>query len=507
MKKFRLPRAYFLGIAILLQLILFIGLITRFTEVFRYFYGFSVVLSWIAVLYIVSNNSNPAYKISWIILILTFPVFGGILYVYLGRSRTSRHFRKRLSDINDATIKAFECVGDVRHTLKNTSLTASLQSKYIEDYAMYPAFRNQGTKYFSLGEHKHLALLEELKAAKEFIFLEYFIIDLGNMWDSILHILIEKANQGLDIRLIYDDFGTLTTFEPGYKKTLEKHNIKVAVFNPLIPFLAIRMNNRDHRKMVIIDGVVAFTGGINIADEYINEIQRFGHWKDAGLLVKGEAVYAFTVMFITMWDQLSKSKNPTNIKAYMRKSQLPYEEGFIQPFSDSPLDDEPVGETVYLNLINRAKESIYITTPYLIISNEMVTAFVNAAKAGVKVHIITPHLGDKWYVQAVSRSYYDVLIASGVKIYEYTPGFIHSKTFLVDDIYGVVGTINLDYRSLFLHFENAVWLFKTPCLQDLKKDVLHTLALSKEVTKTDLAHVSFIRKGARKILRLFAPLM
>ena len=338
--------------------------------------------------------------------------------------------------------------------------------------------------------------------------MEYFIIEEGQMWDTILEILKEKAAEGVDVRVIYDDFGCLFLLPTGYDKKLEAMGIKCCVFNPFIPLLTLRMNNRDHRKICVIDGHTAFTGGINLADEYINAIDKHGHWKDTALIIKGEAVWSFTVMFLTMWDYLRKTNEDYEAYRPHVHHPEPFEgDGFVQPYTDCPLDNESVGENVYLNLINNAKEYVYINTPYLILDHEMITALSQAAKRGVDVRILTPHHGDKWYVHGVTRANYWALVDDGVKIYEYTPGFVHAKTFVVDDEYAVVGTINLDYRSLYLHYECAAWLYKTKSVLDVRDDYLETLKVSQKITSADFNTIPWYRKIMFAFLRIFAPLM
>lgn len=335
--------------------------------------------------------------------------------------------------------------------------------------------------------------------------MEYFIIQEGKMWNTILDILKEKAAQGVDIRVIYDDMGCIMTLPNGYNKKLESYGIKCSVFNPFVPILSSKFNTRDHRKICVIDGNVGFTGGINLADEYINAYEKHGHWKDTSVMLKGEGVFALTAMFLSMWDYLHGEKE--DYSKYYPTEWDTSAPGYVQPFTDNPLDDEAVGETVYLNLINKAKHYVYITTPYLILDSEMITALSIAAKSGVDVRIITPHIADKWYVHAVSRAHYEILTEAGVKIYEYTPGFIHAKTFVVDDDYAVVGTINLDYRSLYLHFECAAWMYQTDSVAAVKEDFFKTQQLSQEITLEECRKVSFARKLGRSVLRVFAPLM
>ena len=502
-------RSTFLAVAILAQLVVLIGAILKFHDYFIFFYGLSVFLSIIIVIVIINNNMHPAYKLAWIIPILLFPFFGGLFYLLFGGKKLGKKSKEKMQPITEQTRELLAPQNKIIEEMKTKSKTAANQARYIQNYATYPPYHNSTAKYFESGEEKFAKLKEELKKAEKYIFLEYFIIANGEMWDEILNILADKVFAGVEVRVIYDDFGCLHTLPYKYNKQLEELGIKTAVFNPLLPILSSKYNNRDHRKIVVIDGHTAFTGGINLADEYINRIEIYGHWKDSGIMIKGEAVWNMTVMFLSMWQYLNGSTSDlTDFELDAVTTTEPdQKDGYIQPFSDSPLDSEAVGEVVYFNLINKAQDYVYITTPYLILDNEMVTALTSAAKAGVDVRIITPHIPDKWYVHLVTRSYYKILIESGVRIYEYTPGFIHSKLYISDDNYGVVGTINMDYRSLFLHFECGVWLYNSSTVQEMKKDFFNTLEVSQEITTEDLAAEKWYKSLAGAVLRVFAPLM
>lgn len=503
-RKFLFHRVVLAFVAISIQLLVLIGVILEFKEYFALFYGGSILVSTVAVLWIINKNSNPAYKIAWIIPILAFPIFGGLFYIFFGGNKMTKGKKLRMKSIEYKMREALEPQQLALDEIRLQNETAANQSKYIQDYAYCPPYGNTAIEYLAIGEIKFERLKEELKKAKHYIFLEYFIIEEGVMWNSILDILVEKASMGVDVRVIYDDIGSSLTLPYRYDRKLEGMGIKCCVFNPLIPILSPRLNNRDHRKIAIIDGHTGFTGGINLADEYINEIEKHGHWKDAAVMLKGEAVWNLTVMFLSMWDYLRGiDENFNEFRNNISKDM----DGYAQPFADNPLDDESVGEIVYLNLINKARRYVYITTPYLIIDNEMVTALSSAAKGGVDIRIITPHCGDKWFVHEVTRSYYKVLIESGVKIYEYIPGFIHSKTYVADDEYGVVGTINMDYRSLYLHFECGVWMYKSDSIIDMKEDFLNTLKISKQITMEDCKNIKWYTKIARLVLRVFSPLM
>ena len=504
--RFITQRVVITALLIVLQALLLFGFIWKLDNYFVYFYAGSVLLSLLITLGIINSKSNPAYKIAWLIPILLFPVFGGLVYLLFGSDRTGRYLRKKLQGIGT---EMDNVIGEAhrRSGAEQLPPDAANQSRYISHCAYCPPYQNTTTEYLPLGEVKFERMVEELKKAKHYIFLEYFIIQEGKMWNTILDILRQKAAEGVDVRVIYDDMGCIMILPTGYDKTLEQMGIKCRIFNPFVPILSSRFNTRDHRKICVIDGNVGFTGGINLADEYINAYEKHGHWKDTSILLKGEAVFNLTVMFLSMWDYLDGTTGKTDYSRYYPTVWDENAKGYVQPFADNPLDDEAVGETVYLNLINKAKRYVYITTPYLILSSEMLTALTSAAKCGVDVRIITPHVPDKWYVHAVSRSHYQPLIEAGVKIYEYTPGFIPAKTFVVDDDYAVVGTINLDYRSLYLHFECAVWMYQTPSVTQVRDDFFTTQQISQEITLEECRSLSFPRRLGRSVLRVFAPLM
>ena len=490
--------------------ILQIGVISffllKYSESFFDFYLASLTLSIIIVFIIINNKSNPSYKIAWIVPVMIFPIFGGLFYLLYGGNKLSTREKLKMVIQNIEMTNSLKQDDEIIKKIGDKSIYAKNQSEYILNYAKCPVYNNTETTYFKIGEEKFEALLRELKKAEKFIFLEYFIIQEGKMFNSILEILEEKAKQGVDVRLIYDDMRCIVTLPHNYKNTLEAKGIKCRVFNPIKPFFTRRLNNRDHRKIVVIDGDVGFTGGINLADEYINEYEKHGYWKDAGIMLKGDAVWNLTVMFLSMWDYID-NKEEDYIKFKPSKNKYYNSKGYVQPFDDSPLINEPIGETVYLNLINKAKDYIYINTPYLIIDNEMATALKIAAKSGVDIKIVTPYIPDKKFVHAVTKSYYESFIKDGIEIYEFTPGFMHAKTFVVDAEYGVVGRINLDFRSLYLHYECGVWLYKTESIKSMKDDYLETLKRCHKVTMEECKNPSSIRKVLRLIIRMFAPLL
>ncbi|MBQ8321151.1 MAG: cardiolipin synthase [Clostridia bacterium] len=455
---------------------------------------------------IVVRPGHSSYKLAWIFLIFLSPILGTGMYLFFNHQITPRITDKKYMEILKKT-KGIKTVGE--GSLSNAKLTAPNHARlvsYLDEHSGFPVYKNTDVKYFPLGEFKWEAMLDELKKAEKYIFLEYFIIQEGVFWDSILEILKEKAKAGVKVRILYDDFGCFFLLPSNYPKKLKEYGIECVAFNPFRPFLSSIQNNRDHRKICSIDGKVCFTGGINLADEYVNEKVRHGHWKDTAVMLTGEAAWGMTVMFLEMWE-LSTLKTE-NIKDYMPDFSLPegFAEGFVQPYCDTPIDKENVGENVYLKIIQNTKNYLYINTPYLIIDEVMSHSLALAAKSGVDVKITTPGIGDKWFVHETTRSYYRDLINSGVEIYEYEKGFNHAKTFVSDDEIATVGTTNLDFRSLYLHFECGALIIKSPAIQDIKNDYIETLKKCKRISFEDCKR-NIPRKLLQNILRLFAPLL
>ena len=499
-------RAILVAFSMLLQLALLMVVIVRFGNYFVYFYWASVALSLAVVFWIVGAKSDPAYKIAWIIPILVFPFFGGLVYLLFGGNRLSRRTRKKMEGMKRRMSQTLH--KDFKGgTLVHLGADTVNQVCYLERMALCPVYGNTETEYFQLGDLCFPRMLEELSRATQYIFLEYFIIAEGKMWSAILQILAEKAAAGVDVRVIYDDVGCIFTLPRDYDRKLEEMGIKCCVFNRFIPILSTRLNNRSHRKLCVIDGHVGFTGGINLADEYINEKERYGHWKDSAILLRGEAVWSMAVMFLTMWEYARGVREDYEKFRPAAVIQGTEADGFVQPYTDNPLDDEPVSETVYLNLINKAERYVYIMTPYLIIEDTMKTALCNAAKSGVDVRIMTPGIPDKATVFELTRAHYEPLLEAGIKIYEYTPGFLHAKNFAVDDRYATVGSINLDYRSLFLHFENGVWLCCCKAVTDIKADFLSAMQSCRQITLSYCMQLPLYRRILRSVLRVFAPLL
>lgn len=503
-------RIFYVALALLIQMGWLLITAWRLAAYSKYISNAIGIISVLIVLWIVNKKINPSYKLGWTILIMTVPVFGVLLYVLFGKSRIAQAIQDKYTQVQEESLPYMEQDEQTFQELEEQSAGAAVQSRYIHQYSSFPVHGNTTAEYFQVGDDMFPVLVRELEQAQHYIYIEYFIINDGVMWRTILDILERKAKEGVDVRLIYDGFGCLTTLPNRYDKVLREKSIKCTIFNPFRPLLNIVQNNRDHRKICVIDGKTGFTGGINLADEYINQKERFGHWKDTAVMLKGEAVWNMTVMFLHMWSVVNNSAEPMEHELHMPHKYHPEafeDDGFVQPYSDTPLDGEVLGENVYLNIINRAKKYVYICTPYLIIDNEMMTALCLAAKSGVDVRIMTPGVPDKKMVFLLTQSYYEQLLEAGVRIYEYQPGFLHAKSFVCDDEIAVVGTINLDYRSLYLHFECAAFLYENSEIPAVENDFQETLKKCQKITQEDYKKQKSFDKIAGRILRVFAPLM
>lgn len=455
---------------------------------------------------VIIKPGNAGYKFMWVLFILLFPIFAVPFYLLSVLPNATKHFGKRITSIEKSRKEMFFLP---RHALReacDAMPERETQMTYLQGFAGFPVYADTETAYFPLGEDFHRALLSELERAEKYIFLEYFIINEGRMWDSILEILKRKAAAGVKVRVLYDEIGCFLTLPVKYPATLAKYGIECCKFNRFVPFFSTKQNNRDHRKIAVIDGKVGFTGGINLADEYINAYEKHGHWKDTGVLCRGSAAWSFTVMFLEMWEFAARQKE--DYTAYLpRESKTPtHADGYVQPYADSPMDADNVGEHVYLHMINRAKKYLYICTPYLILDDTLLSALKLSAKSGVDVRIITPHKWDKWPVHMTTRSYYAELIEAGVQIYEYTGGFMHAKILVSDDVAASVGTANLDYRSLYLHFECGVLLHGGETVLHVKEDFLRTLEICHPISRNACGK-NLLLRAVQGILRLFAPLM
>lgn len=465
-------------------------------------------LSLVAGIYVINRNDNPSYKLSWAVLIIGIPIFGWLLYLLFGAKQVPKALRVRDKDLHFDMLRYIENKRDTFDYLQDQDPGAFKQMNYIWNASAFPPYEKTKTTFFSSGEANFEAMLEQLRTAEKFIFLEYFIIDQGYVWDTILAILEAKVAEGIDVRLLYDDFGCASKLPNNYDRVLHAKGIKAKVFNPIRARLAVQMNNRDHRKIFIVDGKVAMCGGVNLADEYINHINRFGHWKDGGSMIEGEAVWSFTLMFLQFWNFDEKRKDIYSNYQVQKEYFKDYpDDGIVQPFSDTPTDDQNVGEYTHINMINNANHYIYITTPYLVIDQEMKTSLILAAKNGVDVRILVPKIPDKWYVFQLTRHTYSGLLKHGVKIYEYTPGFVHAKNFVADDKYAIVGTTNMDFRSYYLHYECGILFYKSRIIKEIRDDYLETLKVSDEITYERSLQANIFIKILRACLNIVAPLM
>ncbi len=513
MKLFRklFSRVVLFSLGILIQLLWLFFVVFKISEYYLPIAFALNLISLVAVLYIIYRPGNPLIKMAWIVPILVFPLFGGIIFMISGGKAPKKKLARALSRsqaLITPLLPATEASPKNKKEISRADRYIRGQCHYLAEYG-FPYYENTEAVYFDNGRDGWLRMLEDLKSAKRFIFLEYFIIKPGTMWDAVLEVLKQKAAEGVEIRMIYDDVGSITYVPRKYAKTLEAVGIRCMAFNPYRPVYSVVMNHRDHRKIMVIDGHIAYTGGINFADEYIGEDLRFGEWKDNALRLSGEGVRAMSLMFLHMWNALRPTDTAESLKAYMPAPEDVADVtcgGVVQPYSDSPVDSEPLAENVYLNIINQAVDYVYIFSPYVIIDTETTRALCLAAKRGVDVRLVVPEIPDKKIIYHLTQSYFPELIESGVKIYKFTPGFVHAKCFVADDRLAVVGSINTDYRSLYLHFENACFFVDHPVVSAVKSDFEKTFPRCQEVTlkkrRFGLLHSAYL-----SILRLFAPLL
>ena len=500
-------RRMLIAFLIVIQAAFFIYLVASRSMVSQRLSRLLTIISVLVVLYIVSKRDKGAYKTLWVFLILCFPILGGLLYLLVTCQTTTRLMRRDIQKIQEKTRDLYTLPGDGYMEAEKRTGSHFPQVRYLQDYVGYPVHSNTRTTYLCPGEAFHEALLTQLERAEHYIFLEFFIIQDGVFWKSIYEILKRKAAQGVKVRILYDDLGCFFMLPTDFVRQMETAGIECAIFNPFRPLLTVKQNNRDHRKIVVIDGKVAFTGGINIADEYINAKEKYGHWKDSAIMLEGKAAWSFSLMFLEMWELCKKcGEDIASFYPWQLAPCTMEPDGLVQPYADSPMDRENVGEHVYLQILNEAKDYVYINTPYLIVDDSMVSALCLAAKRGVDVRIVTPHRWDKWLVHMTTRSYYRELIRAGVKVYEYSSGFIHAKSFVSDDAIATVGTTNLDFRSLYLHFECGTWMYGSRAVMQIKQDFLDTLPVCQQIEEKDCAKY-LSSKLLQEVLRLFAPLM
>ncbi len=495
-----------MGIVLLLLLLnisVLFAAFARFEEFLPEFYGAAALFTVGMVIYLINSRMDPTAKITWLIVIMLLPVFGSLLYCFTCADIGHRTVRKKLQKIYAAS-KQMTPQDSAVEALAQQSPGAAAMTRYVSHITGIPVFRNTNSMYFPSGEEMLRQMLVELKKAETSIYLEYFIIDEGAMWGQILEVLAEKAARGVDVRVMYDGTCEFFLLPKGYPKRLRSLGINCRVFSPVTPFLSTHYNYRDHRKILTIDGKVAFTGGVNLADEYINVTHPFGHWKDAAVMLRGEAAKGFEQMFLHAWNleekELSFSRQPDGIKETEAV-------GFVMPYYEDPLDNEHVGRQVYVDILNRAQRYVHIMTPYLILDGELESALTYAAKRGVEVTLLLPGIPDKKIPYALAKSHYPALTEAGVNIYEYSPGFVHAKVLVSDDREAVVGTINFDYRSLYHHFECAVYLHKTPCVADIVQDFNHSIEQARAVIPQSIRSEKLYYKAVGRVMKIIAPLM
>ena len=496
------------GLFVLAQIVAFIVLLYFLGNKFPPIDIAVRAISLIVALGINSRDHSGAFKLIWVIAILILPVPGLLFYVLNNFSSSKHKIKKRLEKVDLMVFGHLNHNDDLYDRMKLEDSARASNAKYLRNFN-FPIYEGTDIKYYPVAYDCYKDQIEDIKKAEKFVYLEYHAIETKEAFEPLHEALKERAAAGVDCRVLYDDVGSFTFISRQFVKLLESEGIKCNAFNPAYPVLSLFMNNRDHRKIMVVDGMVGYTGGYNIADEYFNIVNPFGHWKDNGIRLAGPAVQSLMAMFVEMWNFADLKRKDDDMLMFepVETDKVPDANGYCVPYCDSPLDNEPIGENVYLNMINNSQEFCWFMTPYLVLSDELARAFQIAAKRGVDVRIITPGIPDKKFTYHVTRSYYNMLVNSGVKIYEYSPGFNHTKTCLCDDKCAVVGTINLDFRSLYHHFENAVYMFKVDCLSDIKKDFIDTIAECRDVTEKYSRRPNVIVRFLKSILRLWAPLL
>lgn len=499
-------RFFIIALLLILQVGLMVVVYVRFTEHLPVLLHLQWIFTFAMIIYLFNSSMDSSAKLTWMLLISVLPIAGAFMLLWtqmnFGHKRTAELVGRQISDTKEMIDQPQDVVREIEH---DGSGTDDL-SKYLSNSGCFPVYGKTEVTYFPLGERKFEAMLRELEKAEKFIFMEYFIVEEGYMWGRILDVLTRKAEEGVDVRVMYDGMCEMSTLPVDYWKKLEKAGIHSKAFAPIKAFVSSHYNYRDHRKILVIDGKVAFNGGVNLADEYINRIERFGHWKDTAVMLKGPAVKSFTLMFLQMWYIGSEN---ADYESYLSVSgtEAGDAKGYVMPYCDDPLDQYKAGESVYIDILNRATEYVHIMSPYLILDGELETALCFAAQRGVDVKLILPGIPDKKIAYSLAKTHYRDLNAAGVKIFEYTPGFVHAKVFVSDDVKAVVGTINLDYRSLYHHFECATYLYKTDCIADIEKDFQETLAKCRAVNSESIRKEKLSYKVMGSLAKMISPLM
>ena len=497
-----IKRGFIVALSFILQIGFFVGVMLFLYDKIVLVQIIVSLLSIIIVLSIIKNTRSLTNDLPWIMLILVTPIAGTLIYLALGRNMLKSKTLKKIYESEKNAKKYYIVDKKISAELDEKNLD---KLKYFNNYLGYPVTKNNEITYYELGDYFYPEFLIELKSAKKYIFMEYFIInEKGTMWPTILEILKEKVKEGVEVRVMYDDMGSISTLPSNYKKYLNSFGIKCVVFNEVKIFRGIFMNNRDHRKITVIDGKVGFSGGVNLADEYININSPHGFWKDNGIKIVGNAVWNLTVLFLTNWNAYTNEDK--DFKKFQYQFDNMKENGYVVPYGASPINPFVLeGEDVYLNIINQAKRYVYIMTPYLIIDQEMINALILARRRGVDVKILVPGIPDKKIVYSLTKSYIKNLVDANITVLTYTKGFVHSKVFVSDDSVATVGTINMDYRSLYLHFENGIYMENVDEIKKIKKDVVNTINESHIVSKEEVKY-GFFKRIWHSILRIFAPL-
>ncbi len=487
------------------QMLIYLALLKWVRDYLPHYAVIQTVFIFCMILYLVNNQMDYSAKLTWLALIAVVPVLGAVLLAYTQTNLGQRATSKRVSDLIAMSRDMIIQDPETMEQLKGDPYATDDLQRYLSRSGCFPIYRGTEARYFQSGEEMLPVLLEELEKAQKYIFLEYFIIEEGYMWGRILEVLTRKAAEGVDVRVMFDGMCELLTLPPEYPKLLEKNGIRAKSFSRVLPIVSTHYNYRDHRKILVIDGKTAFNGGVNLADEYINHVKRFGYWKDAAVMLKGSAVASFTLMFLQMWNV--EEREPDFSADLLISPEQKNADGFVMPYADCPLDRDKVGERVYMDILNRATSYVHIMTPYLILDGELETALKFAAERGVDVTLILPGIPDKKTPYALAKSHYRSLLESGVKIYEFSPGFVHAKVFISDDVRAVVGTVNLDYRSLYHHFECATLLYRTECIRDMEDDFRHTVAECREVSMDSIKNGKILYSLMGGLLKILAPLM
>ena len=500
-------RFFIILLLLIAQALFYVAVFHWFSQYADIFYACTLIFTLAMLVYLFMSGIDASAKLTWLLIIAILPMAGAFMFLFTQMNAGHRLLKKQAEGTIRQSRNMVRQPEGVLEELRQSGSDVDDLVTYLNRSNCFPAYKNTDVRFFPLGEDKFAAMLEELKKAEHFIFMEYFIIEEGYMWGKILDILLEKAAAGVEVRVMYDGMCEMSTLPVDYWKLLEKKGIRSKPFAPILPILSTYYNYRDHRKILVIDGKVAFNGGVNLADEYINRKERFGHWKDTAVMLKGEAVKSFTLLFLQMWNTDVKNPADQEYLPYLQDAESVPAEGYVIPYGDCPLDNEKVGEAVYMDILNRAGTYVHVMTPYLILDGELETALRFAAERGVDVKLILPGIPDKKGAYSLAKTHYSRLIDAGVQIYEYTPGFVHAKVVVSDDQKAVVGTINMDYRSLYHHFECATLMYRTACIPDIEKDFQNTLTRCRKVTPETMKKEKISLRLLGSIMKFVAPLM